>query len=96
MKGPSLAVSDFIDDNSQREDEWHILSLLYFDTIFITDGEELLRNGRNEMVGFLDFEFTRSEVALDFEFAKLGFYLEFLATDEIHFTSEIQTTCSMP
>ena len=81
MKGSCLAMRDFIDDNSQRKDEWHILTLLYFDTIFVTNGEELLRNGRNEMGSFLDFEFTRSEVALDFEFAKLRFHLEFLAAD---------------
>ena len=80
-------MSNFIDDNGQSQDEWYILALFNFDTVFITNGEEFLGDRCNQVMVLLDLEFARSKIALDLEGAMFGLHREFLAAQKVQFTA---------
>lgn len=82
-----LIMSNFIDDNSQSQNERRILTLFNFHTVFITNGEEFLRDSSNQVMILLDFEFSGAEIAFNSEGTMFGFHGEFLATQKIQFTA---------
>ena len=80
-------MSNFVDDDSQGQNERHVLTFFNFDTVLVANGEELLRDRGHQVVLFLDLELSRTVVAFDLECALFGFHGEFLSTDQIQFTA---------